>query len=80
MNSLHHIQKLSLNLFLSILFRFEMRASLPGVGGDLALRRIESWSIDSSKTWFVSTRQMDIISYSSRITLYFKQNNNCHVL
>ena len=60
-----------------------MRANLPGVGGDLALRRKGSWRIDSRKTWSVSTGNMDIISFTilhlSCITLYFKQNNNCHL-
>ena len=61
-----------------------MRANLPEVGGDIALRRKGSGRIDSRKTWFVSTRQMNIISFTithfSCITLYFKQNNNCHIL
>ena len=61
-----------------------MKANLPEVGGDLALRRKGSWRIDSRKTWFVSTRQMEIISFTilhlSGITLYFKQNNNFYIL
>ena len=61
-----------------------MRANLPGVSDDLALRRKGSRRRDSSKAWFVSKRQMDIISFTilnlGCISLYFKQNNNFHVL
>ena len=61
MNAVHCIL-FTLNYFLFTSFRFQMRANLQGVGADLALRRRKgSWRTDSRKTWFVSTRQMDII-------------------
>ena len=54
-----------------------IRANLPGVGAGLALRDKGSWQIDSRKTWLVSTRQMDIFSFTiihlNCITPYFKQ-------
>ena len=41
-----------------------MRANLPGVGNNVALSGKESWRIDSRKTWFVSSGQTDIISFT----------------
>ena len=64
MNALKRKIKLTLNWFGSTLFRLEIRANLPGVGAGVVLRGIGAWRIDSRKTWFVSSRQINIISFT----------------
>ena len=80
----YYIIKLILNLFESMLFRFGMRANLPGVGADQALRGKGSWRTTGRKTRFVSTLQINIISSPTEllgcILLFYKQNNKFHVL
>ena len=55
MDASNFITKLILKLFESMSFRFRMRANLPGVGSEQALRGKGFWRTTGRKTRFVST-------------------------
>ena len=55
---------LKLVLIYIISFWNESKSARSSLVCDLALRRKGSWHTDSRKIWFVSSRQMDIISFT----------------
>ena len=84
MDALTYIRKLGFKRFLSMSFRFEMRTNLPGVGVEQALRGKGSWRTTGRNPRFVSTLEINIISFKTKhlgcIMLFYEQNNHFHVL